>query len=155
MSASRVETTQIVMPNDTNPLGKVSGGRVLHLIDIVAAVAAMRHARRRVVTAAIDEVDFRSSVPVGHILLLDAVVTGVGQTSMEVTVRVRAENPLTGRRRDTTNAHLTFVALDEAGQPTRAPRLIAETDEERLKMQRSGERRARRIARQQGAEDHS
>jgi len=114
MAEAQANMTEIVMPNDANPHGSVSGGRVLHLIDICAAVAAVRHARRPVVTASFDDVAFMAPVPVGHIITLDAQVTGVGDTSMEVRVDVHGENPVTGDRRHTTTAYTTFVALDDA-----------------------------------------
>lgn len=147
MCDAKVRMTEIVMPNDTNPHGTVSGGRVLHLIDIAAAVAATRHARRHVVTVAFDEVVFLAPVPLGHILLLDSQVTYVGRTSMEVKVEVRGENPLTGERRDTTTAHVTFVGLDDAGRPATVPGLTAETEAERALMDRARRRRERRLAR--------
>jgi len=147
MGNARASMTQIVMPNDANPHGSVSGGRVLHLIDVCAAVAALRHARRPVVTASFDEVAFLAPVPMGHVLLLDAQVTGVGDTSIEVRVIVRGENPITGDRRHTTTAYVTFVALDDAGRPSRVPGLRAETDEERASMDRSLRRREARLVR--------
>jgi len=150
MANAVASMTQIVMPNDANPHGSVSGGRVLHLIDICAAVAALRHARRPVVTASFDEVAFLAPVPMGHVLLLDAQVTGVGETSIEVRVIVRGENPITGDRRHTTTAHVTFVALDDAGRPAQVPGLLAETDEERASMERARLRRELRLERQPG-----
>jgi len=145
MANARASMTQIVMPNDANPHGSVSGGRVLHLIDVCAAVAALRHARRPVVTASFDQVAFLAPVPMGHVLLLDAQVVGVGDTSIEVRVIVRGENPITGDRRHTTTAHVTFVALDDAGRPYGVPRLLAETDRERESMERSRLRRQARL----------
>ncbi len=147
MSQARASMTEIVMPNDTNPHGSVSGGRVMHLIDICGAVSAVRHARRPVVTASFDEVSFLAPVPVGHILLLDAQVTITGTTSLEVKVLVRGENPLTGERRTTTTAHLTFVALDDAGRPMVVPGLIPETDAEHEMMARAEARRQARVLR--------
>lgn len=147
MANAKASTTQIVMPNDANPHGSVSGGRVLHLIDICAAVAALRHARRPVVTVSFDEVSFLAPVPMGHVILLDAQVTGVGETSIEVRVIVRGENPITGDLRHTTTAHVTFVALDDAGRPARVPALKAETDEERATMERARQRRETRLGR--------
>lgn len=147
MSAARARMTEIVMPNDTNPHGSVSGGRVMHLIDICAAVAAVRHARRPVVTAAVDELVFLAPVPLGHILLLDAQVTLAGDTSMEVKVLVRGENPLTGEQRHTTTAYLTFVGLDAAGRPAPVPELVAETEDEAAMLERARERRRERLAR--------
>lgn len=147
MRAGQAQMTEIVMPNDTNPHGSVSGGRVMHLMDVCGAVAAVRHARRPVVTAAVDELVFHAPVPLGDILLLDARVTFAGNTSMEVKVTVRGENPLSGKLRHTTAAHLTFVALDEAGNPAPIPALVAETEEERQLMERARKRRQERLRR--------
>lgn len=145
MREARAWMTEIVMPNDTNPHGSVSGGRVMHLIDVCAAVAALRHARRPVVTVAVDELEFHAPVPLGHILLLDAQVTFAGDTSMEVRVLVRGENPLSGEKRHTTTAYLTFVGLDEAGRPARIPELVAETAEEHETIERARRRRQARL----------
>ncbi len=147
MTEGRASMTEIVMPNDANPHGSVSGGRVLHLIDVCAAVAALRHARRSVVTASFDDVAFLAPVPMGHVILLDAQVTGVGDTSIEVRVIVRGENPITGDRRHTTTAYVTFVALDDAGRPAQVPGLSANTDEEHASMERSRLRREARLGR--------
>lgn len=149
MREARARMTEIVMPNDTNPHGSVSGGRVMHLIDVCGAVAAVRHARRAVVTAAVDDLVFHAPVPLGHILLLDAQVTFAGDTSMEVRVLVRGENPLTGEKRHTTTAYLTFVGLDEGGNPARIPELVPETDEERAIVERARARRQARLLRHQ------
>lgn len=144
MAASVVDMSEIVMPNDTNPHGTLSGGRLMHWVDIAGAMAAMRHARRRVVTVAIDDVVFHAPVPEGFIVLLRAVVTCVGRTSMEVKVEVRAENPVTGESCHTTTAHLIFVAIDD-GQPTTVPAIVAETDEEKALHERALERRVERL----------
>jgi acyl-CoA hydrolase len=149
MSAAQASMTEIVMPNDANPYGSVSGGRVLHLIDICAAVAALRHARRPVVTASFDDVAFLAPVPVGHVILLDAQVTGVGKTSIEVRVNVRGENPITGDTRHTTTAYVTFVALDDAGRPASVPGLLASTGAEEKTLERSRQRRQARLERLQ------
>jgi acyl-CoA hydrolase len=147
MADATASMTEIVMPNDANPHGSVSGGRVLHLIDICAAVAAMRHARRPVVTASFDDVAFLAPVPIGHVLLLDAQATGVGKTSIEIRVIVRGENPVTGDRRHTTTAYVTFVALDDAGRPAVVPGLLAGTDAEQATLERSRARRNERLGR--------
>ena len=105
MGASFVHTSELVMPNDTNPHGTLSGGRLMHWIDLAGAMSAMRHARRMVVTAAIDDVVFHAPIPTGHMVLLDAVVTCVGRTSMEVRVDVRGENPVTGEENE---VHIVF-----------------------------------------------
>ncbi|NKB89876.1 MAG: acyl-CoA thioesterase [Acidobacteria bacterium] len=147
MSGSQASMTEIVMPNDANPHGSVSGGRVLHLIDICAAVAALRHARRPVVTASFDDVAFLAPVPIGHVLLLDGQVTGVGRTSIEVRVAVRGENPVTGDLRHTTTAYVTFVALDDAGRPATVPGLVASTPDEEATLERARQRRSARLDR--------
>ncbi len=144
LSASVVDMAEIVMPNDTNPHGTLSGGRLMHWIDLAGAMAAMRHARRRVVTVAIDDVVFHAPVPQGFIVLLHAVVTCVGSTSMEVKVEVDAENPVSGESCHTTTAHLVFVAIDD-GRPTTVPGIEPETDAEKALHGRALERRQERL----------
>lgn len=146
-SASRVEMAEHVFPNDTNPHGTIFGGRVMALIDVAAAIAATRHARRATVTASVDEVVFLAPVKMGHVLLLEAVLTEAFSTSMEIAVNVWSENPLTGERRHTTTAFTTFVALDDLGLPTRVPPLLPETEEEQQRQLDARERKADRIAR--------
>ncbi len=143
MRHSLVGMSQLVMPNDTNPHGTLSGGRLMHWVDVAGAMSAMRHARRRVVTVAIDEVTFHAPIPAGFMVMLEAVVTCVGRTSMEVRVEVQGENPVTGEVAHTTTAHLVFVALD-AGEPTEVPGLLPESPEEEALHQRAVERRMRR-----------
>lgn len=144
MSASVVDMTEMVMPNDTNPHGTLSGGRLMHWIDLAGAMAAMRHARRKVVTVAIDDVVFHAPVPKGFIVLLHAVVTCVGSTSMEVKVEVDAENPVSGESCHTTTAHLVFVAIDD-GRPTTVPGIEPETEAEKALHERAVERRQVRL----------
>ncbi|GAB7386427.1 acyl-CoA thioesterase [Bacillaceae bacterium] len=129
-SESRTVKAVMVFPPDTNNHGTIFGGKVMAYIDEVAAIAAAKHSRRAVVTASIDSIDFLSPVKVGYCIYLDAVVTATGETSMEVFVKVIAENLLTGERKLTTTSFLTFVALDEHGKPTTVPQVIPETDEE-------------------------
>lgn len=153
---SAVEMTEVILPNDANPLGNLLGGRVLHFIDMAAAVAAIRHAGHPCVTASFDSVDFLAPIHVGEICILRAKVTWTGQTSLEVYVEVYAENLLTGERRQTTSAFTTFVALDEkTGKPTHVAPVRPETEEEhRLyhsALVRRTERMARRSARERGA----
>jgi acyl-CoA hydrolase len=138
MEGKRVQDSQITMivamnPEDANPVGNVHGGVVMKHVDTVAGVVAIRHARKIAVTASIDRLDFHNPVFIGNLLILKASLNLVGRTSMEVGVRVEAENPLTGEVRHTASAYLTFVALDEKGQPTSVPPLICETDEEKLR----------------------
>ncbi len=144
---SRVVMTELVMPEDSNHFGDIFGGRVLALIDKAGAIAAIRHCRREVVTASIDSVDFLSPVKEGYILVLEAEVAAVFRSSMEVSVRVLAENPLSGERRTTCTAFLTLVAFDEHGRPTPVPPLLAESDEEREAATEAADRRARRLQR--------
>lgn len=144
MSASVVRMSELVMPNDTNPHGTLSGGRLMHWIDIAGAMAAMRHARRRVVTVAIDEVVFLAPLPEGHMVLLEAQVTCVGRTSMEVRVEVRGEDPVSGVESHTTTAHLVYVALD-SGQPVVVPRVVPHSAAEKALHARANERRVERL----------
>ena len=145
MKESFASMSQIVMPNDTNPHGTLSGGRLMHWVDSAGAMSAMRHARRPVVTVAIDDVVFRAPVPEGFIVVLTAQVTCVGTTSMEVKVEVVGENPVTGETCHTTTAHLVFVAVDDHGRPAAVPALEPETDAEKALHERAKERRARRL----------
>jgi len=143
---SQAEMIEIVFPNDANPHGNVFGGRVMQLIDIIGGVAAMRHARKTVVTASMDRLDFLSPAYIGEVLILNASVNCVGNTSMEVGVKVMAENPLTGERRHTGSAYLTYVAIDSTGKPVPLPPIVPETDEEKRRLAEALARRAHRLA---------
>ncbi len=145
MSASQVEMIELVLPNDANGLGNVLGGTVMHWMDMVAAMAAMRHSRRVVVTASVDRIDFREPIRVGEFCILKANVNYAGRTSMEIGVKVFGEHPLTGERRHTSTAYLTFVALDESRQPTEVPEVIPETEDEKRRYAEAQERRAQRL----------
>jgi uncharacterized protein (TIGR00369 family) len=134
VSQSRVELAQVAMPDDANPAGNVHGGAIMKLIDNAAGVVAMRHTRRNIVTASIDRLDFHHPVFVGNLIILKASINRVGNTSMEVGVRVEAENIMTGEIRHTASAYLTFVALSPDGLPTQAPELISETDEDKRRL---------------------
>src|SRR5271163_1410713 len=114
VSASRTEMSEFALPQDANLLGNVLGGRVMHLVDMAGAAAALRHSRTAVVTASVDHLDFRNPIHVGELIILKASVNRVFQSSMEVGVKVFSENLLTGERKHTTSAYLTFVALDES-----------------------------------------
>lgn len=144
-SESRVETTEIVLPGDTNALGTIFGGKVMQWIDIAASVAGMRHSGGSVVTASIDGLTFLTPIHLGEVVVLKAQVNYVGNTSMEIGVRVEAENPRTGARRYTTKAYLTFVAIDGEGRPRTIPPLLLETDEERRRFADAEARRAARL----------
>jgi acyl-CoA hydrolase len=141
---SSVITAQMMIPQDANPAGNVHGGVVVKIIDEAAGVVAARHARTNVVTASIDRMDFHTPVLVGDLLFFKASLNYVGRTSMEIGVRVEAENLITGEVRRAASAYLTFVALDREGRPVPVPPLILETDEER---RRNSDARARRDAR--------
>ncbi len=125
---SAVTMTHQVLPHDANPAGNVHGGVILKHIDTAAGVVAMRHVRGWAVTASIDRMDFLKPVFVGELVILKASLNMVGRTSMEIGVRVEAENLLTGEVRHTNSAYLTFVALDDHGNPRPAPPLIIEGD---------------------------
>ena len=149
MEGKRVEESSVVMSQlmthqDTNLAGNVHGGVIMKLIDTASGVAAVRHARSNVVTASIDRLDFHHPVFVGDLLTLRANLNLVGRTSMEVGVRVETENPMTGVRRHTASAYLTYVALDRNGRPMPLPPLILETEEQ---MRRNREAKARRETR--------
>jgi len=147
VASSRVSMSELVFPNDTNPLGNIMGGRVMHLIDIAAAIAAGRHSRRPCVTAAIDEIVFLAPVAMGSVLVLKASVNLAARTSMEVGVRVESEDRRTGDRRHCASAYLTFVALGDDGRPTEVPPLLPRTKEERRRMADAARRRSLRLER--------
>ena len=147
MAESRVEMTEIVLPEDTNSRGSIFGGRVLALVDKCAAVVAMRHARSEVVTASLDSVDFKSGVRVGNILVLTGRLNAVFTSSMEVEIEVHAEDPLTGARHLTTRAFVTMVAMGPHGRTAPVPRLTLATDDERKRAAAAADRRRDRIAR--------
>jgi acyl-CoA hydrolase len=146
VSRSRSEIVEAVLPNDANPLGKMLGGRVMHLIDIAGALAATRHSNSHAVTASVDYMDFRFPIEVGHWIVLKSSVNRVFRTSMEVGVKVFAENVLTGERKHTSSAYVTFVAIDLDRKPHPVPPLILETDEDRRRFEEAGERRRIRLA---------
>jgi uncharacterized protein (TIGR00369 family) len=147
VSASRTIMARTMLPSDANPYGNVHGGEVIKLIDDCAGAAATRHARARVVTARIDELSFRAPVYVGHLVTASASVNHVGRTSMEVGVRVEAEDLLTGQAVHVASAYLVFVSIDERGRPAPIPPLLAETDDERRRMKAAEDRRALRLKR--------
>ena len=138
---------QVVLPNDANPLGFILGGTVMHLIDIAGAIASVRHARAAMVTAAVDGLQFLHPIKVGDLIILRARVTAAWGTSLEVEVEVFSEETLTGVRRMTSRAYLTFVAVDRGGQRVTIPGLILETEEDRrraeLYVQNASRERAR------------
>ena len=142
---SQHQTSELMMPQDANILGHVFGGAILALMDKCAAVAAFRHARSNCVTASIDRVDFMEPIHVGDLVVMQASVNFAGRTSMEVGVRVEAEDLLTGRRRHTNSCYLTFVAIDRNGRPVAVPPVVPETDDEKRRYAHAQERRRRRL----------
>ena len=137
---------QVVLPNDANPLGFILGGTVMHLIDIAGAIACFRHTRQRVVTAAVDGLQFLHPIEVGDLIILKAQVTATFRTSLEVEVEVMSEETLTGQRRLTSHAYLTFVAIDADGRKVEVPDLVLESDRERIRASEAQVRRDARLA---------
>ncbi|MDP7194924.1 MAG: acyl-CoA thioesterase [SAR202 cluster bacterium] len=121
---------ELILPNDTNLLGNVLGGRVMHLMDMCAAMSAYKHARTAVVTASVDRLDFLAPAKMGEIMILKSSVNYTGKSSMEVGVRIESENPKTGDIYHTSSAYLTFVSLNENGKPQRVEDIIPENDNE-------------------------
>ncbi|AST05753.1 acyl-CoA thioesterase [Anoxybacillus flavithermus] len=129
---SKTIQTRLVLPSDTNHLGTIFGGTVLAYIDEIAAISAMRHARKAVVTVSIDKVDFISSAKVGDILKLEAFVYSTGRTSMKVFVKVETEDLFTGEHHLTTTCFLTMVAIDQNKKPTPVPKVVISEQEEQI-----------------------
>jgi uncharacterized protein (TIGR00369 family) len=151
MEGKRVQDSIVIMaqlmnPQDANVAGNVHGGVIMRLIDNAGGVAAFRHARANVVTASIDRLDFHHPVFIGDFVTLKAGVNFIGKTSLEVGVRVEAENLQTGIKRHTASAYLTFVALDSNGRPLLLPPLLLETDEEKRRNREAKYRRESRLA---------
>ncbi|MGR9047748.1 acyl-CoA thioesterase [Halobacillus faecis] len=144
---SRMTQTRLVLPPDTNHLDTIFGGKVLSYIDEIAALTAMKHSNCVVVTASIDSVDFLSSAKVGDALTLEACVTSTGRTSMEVYVKVFADDLLKGRKVMTTESFLTMVAVDVEGRPTPVPPVIPETEEDKQLFETAPSRREHRKSR--------
>jgi acyl-CoA hydrolase len=142
---SRVVTTQIVMPSHMNAAGSLFGGIVVQWIDVCAAVSAMRHAGGNVVTASIDRLDFLSPIQLGDVVILQAQVNYTSRTSMEVGCRVETEDPISGTRRYTTKAYLTFVALDDRSRPRPVPALEPESADEQRRYEQAHRRRQERL----------
>jgi len=145
VSETRVEVAEMMLPQHANLAGNVHGGMIMKMIDDAAGVVAFRHCRGNAVTASIDRLDFHAPVYVGNLVVLKASMNYVGRTSMEVGVRVEAEDPKTGVVRHTASAYLTFVALDEHGKPRPVPPLVLETDEDRRRWDAALHRREERM----------
>lgn len=145
VSASQVFSTHLVLPTHTNALGSIFGGTIMSWIDITAAICAQRHSNSLVVTASIDELHFIAPVYLGWVVNLKAACNFVAKSSMEIGVRVDAENPNTGEHFHTASAYLTFVALNENRKPIEVPSLILETDEQRVRFAQAERRREHRL----------
>ena len=146
MSASHIQLAQMMMPEHANLHGNVHGGWIMKLVDEAGALASTRHAAHRTVTVAIDQMIFRHPIQIGDLVLFNAEVTFAGRTSMEVEVNVIAEKPISGEQIHTNAAYLVYVAIDDRGKPTRIPPLIAETPEEKTRMDAATKRHQSRIA---------
>jgi acyl-CoA hydrolase len=149
---SQVEMTELVLPNDTNQLGNLLGGRLMHWIDIAAALAAMRHSHRVCVTASVDGMSFHAPIRLGQMVILKASVNRVFTTSMEVGVRVEMEDPLTGIHVHANTAYLTFVGIDEEGKPHPASPVIPEGVDQKRRFEAAGIRRQARLESRQKIE---
>ncbi|MFC0471857.1 acyl-CoA thioesterase [Halalkalibacter kiskunsagensis] len=150
---SKAFLTDLVLPPDTNYHGTIFGGNVMAYIDKVASIVAMRHARKMIVTASSDSLDFISPINSGEAICLEGFITYTRNTSMEIYVKVEAENLLTGERRLTATSYLTFVALDDQGKPISVPPVIPETEEEKWHYngaeERFEQRKKRRLERKE------
>jgi acyl-CoA hydrolase len=140
------EYSELALPNDANGLGNLLGGRVMHLVDLAGAMAAMRHAHRPVVTASVDSLHFLHPVHISELVILRSSVNRVFRTSMEVGVKVETENLMTGKQLHTCSAYLTFVALGEDQRACAIPPVIPETEDEKRRYREAGERREYRLA---------
>jgi len=146
VSSSYSEYTELALPNDANSLGNLLGGKVMHLVDLAGAMAAMRHSRHVVVTASVDQMHFLHPVKIGQWVRLKSAVNRVFRTSMEVGVKVWVEDLVKGEILHTSSAYLTFVALDASGNPVAVPPVIPETDLEKERYEAAGERRKYRLS---------
>lgn len=152
---SASEIAEFALPTDANPLGYLLGGRIMHLVDVAAATAAMRHARRSVVTAAIDSMTFLHPIRIGQLVTLKASVNRVFRSSMEVGVKVMVEDLRTGEIRHTNSSYLTFVALDdETGRPVEIPPVVPESPEEHRRYAQALTRRAQRLESKRKAQEN-
>jgi acyl-CoA hydrolase len=145
VAESRTEMTELALPGDSNPLGNLLGGRVMHWIDLAAAMAAARHAGNVAVTASMDRVTFLNPVKVGHVVHLVAELTWAGRTSMEVRVVVTSEDLLSGRVQPTSTAYLSFVAMGGDGKPTEVPSLLVADGDQAQYFREAEERRRERL----------
>jgi len=146
VNESQSEMTEIILPNDTNTLGNLLGGRLMHFIDLTGAMAAYRHCRTYIVTAAMDHIDFIQPVHVGDLLILKASVNRAFNTSVEVGVKVWVEEPHSGKLMHVASAYLVFVAIDQQGRRIKVPQLLPETPNEIRRFEDALRRREHREA---------
>ncbi len=144
--SSFIQIAQLMQPEHANTQGNVHGGWIMKLVDEAGALTAMRHARHKTVTVAIDRMVFKHPIRIGDLVILEAEVTYAGHTSMEIEVDVIAENPITGVRTQTNTAYLVYVAIDDQGKPTRVPPLVAETPAEQSRMDAAKQRQQARLS---------
>ncbi|HKM77357.1 MAG TPA: acyl-CoA thioesterase [Candidatus Bathyarchaeia archaeon] len=142
---SATTVVRVMMPMDANPVGNVFGGAILRLVEETAWIAALKHVRSNLVTVSIDRMDFYHPVYIGDLLRLSSQVNYVHETSMEIGVRIEAENPMTGEVRHTGTCFLTYVALDKNGKPQLVPALTIESDDEKRRWADAEERRKVRL----------
>ena len=142
---SETVMSELMMPHHANIMGNVFGGVILSLVDHVAAVCAIRHSRKQCVTVSVDKVDFREPIHVGELITAMARVNFAGRTSMEVGVKVVAENVISGEQRHTNSCYVTYVALDDNGQPSPVPPVVPVTADEKRRYERAAQRRASRV----------
>ena len=143
---SASEYSELALPNDANGLGNMLGGKVMHLVDLAAAMAGLRHAHQPIVTASVDSLHFLHPVHIGELIILRSSVNRVFRSSMEIGVKVMTEKLLTGERLHTCSAYLTFVAVDQEGRAIAVPQVIPETEDELRRYRQAGERREYRLA---------
>lgn len=145
VAASRVRMNELVMPNDTNPLGNLMGGRLMQWMDICSAISAQRHCNRNVVTVAVDSVEFKHAIKLGEVVVIEGEVTRAFTTSMEIAMQVWSENLRTGVRRLCTTSFYTFVSVDADGKPVPVPEIIPENEFEKERYKQAEERREMRL----------
>jgi acyl-CoA hydrolase len=153
VKASISEYSELALPNDSNTLGTLLGGKVMHLVDLAGAIAAMRHTRCTVVTASVDQMTFLQPIRVGQMVMLRSSVNRVFRTSLEAGVKVFVEDLITGEVRHTSSAYLTFVALDANGNRVPVVPVIPETREEMRRYEEAGRRREQRLSRKKTSPD--
>lgn len=146
VSDSVAEYSELALPNDANVLGNLLGGKIMHLVDLAGAIAAMKHCRHIVVTASIDHMDFIHPVKIGQWVRLRSSVNRAFRTSMEVGVKVWVEDLITGEQQHVSSAYLTFVALDAAGDRVAVPSILPETSDEKRRYEEAGRRREYRLS---------